>query len=73
MVARSTVKAGDTLYDCHRYRMGNTSMTAMGTWNVKVTEVQERGVIASWNGNPAKFFGWRTVEKWRRSKPKPKS
>lgn len=32
----SGIKAGDVLYDCHRYKMGNTTMTRMGCWDVKV-------------------------------------
>jgi hypothetical protein len=70
-----TVKAGDVLYDVHRQKMGNTTMSRLGCWDVKVISVDaEAGtVLASWNGNPAQTYYRRSVEKWRRSKPKPKT
>lgn len=32
----SLIKKGDVIYDCHRYKMGNTTMTRMGCWDVRV-------------------------------------
>lgn len=70
MVAFHTVKAGDRLFECRHQKMGNTTMSQLACWDVKVVEVHEHHVIAAWNGNPPKRFGRCSVEKWRRSPPK---
>ncbi len=62
-----SVKVGDVLYDCHKRRMGNTTVRAMGTWTVKIVEKVEGGCWVSWNGNARQFYGTRKVEKLRRS------
>ena len=49
-----TVKAGDILYDCHREKMGNTTMSALGVWRVRVVSVDATGAVVSWNTNPAR-------------------
>jgi hypothetical protein len=71
MVAFSTIKPGDVLWDCHREKMGNTKMTRMGTWRVVVYEVNQetRSALVSWNGNPRKLWGERKLKALRRSKP----
>lgn len=33
------MQAGITLYDVHRYKMGNTTMSTVGVWHVYVKEV----------------------------------
>lgn len=73
MVAFHTVQAGDTLYECRRQKMGNTTMSRMGCWDVKVIEVHEHYVLASWNSNRPERFGRSKVEKWRRSPIKTKA
>ena len=67
MVAFHTVKPGDTLYECRRQKMGNTTMSRMACWSVKVIEVHENHVTASRNTNPPRTFGRRAVETWRRT------
>lgn len=49
------IKAGDTLYDNHRTKMGHTTMSCMGEWSVKILEVDtiERTALVSWNHNKA--------------------
>jgi hypothetical protein len=49
-----TIKAGDTLYDCSTYGVGNTTMRAMGCWVIRVILVNtsERNATITWNGNP---------------------
>jgi hypothetical protein len=73
------VKAGDVLYDVHKYKMGNTTMRATGCWDVRVLEViqPEEGdrrrlptFRVSWNGNPPRIYGWNQIRKLRRSRPK---
>jgi len=72
MVAFSKIKAGETLYDCHRTRMGNTAMTKMGTWTVKVLEVypDKQAALVSWNGNRAEVWGLTRMQRLRRSPAK---
>lgn len=65
----STIRNGDVLFDCHRYRMGDTTSTTMGTWTVRVIKVQKNGAMVSWNGNEPKFWFIRSLEKLRRSRP----
>lgn len=74
MVAFNTVKAGDVLWDVHRHKMGNTSMTEMGSWSVKVLEVDADGqrIFASWNTNRPRWWSRSYVEKLRRSRYKPR-
>lgn len=47
------IQAGMTLYDRHRHGMGNTTMTDLGEWQVRVLRVvgEERKALVSWNGN----------------------
>jgi hypothetical protein len=60
------VKAGDELYDCHRYRMGNTMCSRMGTWRVRILEIKDGGAMVSWNGNGPEFYPRRRIERLRR-------
>lgn len=70
MVAFNTIKAGDILWDCHRTRMGNTSMARMGCWQVRVVEVypDTKTACVSWSGNPTKIYRERDLGKLRRTK-----
>lgn len=56
-VSFDTLKSGERLYDCHRHKMGNTTMSVMGIWYVQVIEVnlEERKALISWNSNPDKW------------------
>lgn len=78
MVAFSKIKAGETLYDCHMQRMGNTTMRRMGTWAVKVLEVypEKQSALVSWNCNRPQVWGLSKMQKLRRTpadKSKPSS
>lgn len=74
MVAFSKLKPGDVVYDCHRVKMGNTTMSRLGAWKVHVLEVHADSpsphVVASWNSNPPKKYYARSVKSWRRTVPK---
>jgi len=72
MVAFSKIKAGETLYDCHRTRMGNTTMSKMGTWTVKVLELfpEKQSALVSWNGNRPEVWGLTRMQRLRRSPAK---
>lgn len=58
-VSFDTLKPGERLYDCHRHRMGSTTMQVMGVWYVQVIEVNpsKREALISWNMNPEKWVG----------------
>lgn len=47
------IQAGMTLYDRHRHKMGNTTMTTLGEWPVYIKEVypETRSALVSWNSN----------------------
>lgn len=67
-----TVKAGDILWDVHREKMGSTTMSRLGSWEVAVIEIHhaEGWALTSWNGNLPRRTYRRTVEKYRRSPAK---
>lgn len=69
MVARSTVKPGDVLYDVHRYKPTGGG-SRMGWWRVQIIEVDDLGALASWNGNRARRYSWSQIERFRRNPPK---
>jgi hypothetical protein len=75
MVAFSTIKPGDVLYDCHRTKMGNTTMSRMGTWTVHIISIdtERRMAMVSWNGNMPSRWTERQISKLRRSKPATKT
>lgn len=62
---------GMVVYDVHSTRMGNTTMTSLGTWTVKIVSVDQeaRSCVASWNGNRPQTFYEGTVKKWTEQKP----
>jgi hypothetical protein len=66
------VKAGDTLYDVRRGKAGNTTMSRINVWSVRVVSVDADNKTARvrWNGNPERTYGRREIERLRRSPPK---
>jgi len=75
MAKISQMKPGQVLYEIVRGRMGHTTMTRGALYSVYVKEVDPDGqwVVASWNGNPPRKYSQRQADKWRVSKPEPKS
>jgi len=69
MVAFSTVKAGDTYWQKARVKMGNTTMSRTVVYPVKIIEVHDDHVIASWNSNTPKKMYERQITKLFRNKP----
>ena len=65
------LQPGMTVYDVHRHKLGNTTMSTVGVWRVRIVSVDHdaKRVTASWNGNPAKTFFYGDVEKWREKEP----
>lgn len=56
------IEPGMTLYDRHKYKMGNTAIRTIGEWTVKVLELVDGGAMVSWNGNRPQFYGRRQLE-----------
>lgn len=73
MIRAEHVVVGAVLYDNHTYRMGNTTMRAMGEWEVKILEVIDSLVpgapsaVVSWNGNPPQRWSWISLRKLHRT------
>lgn len=72
MVAFSRIRAGDELWDVHREKMGNTTMSRLGSWRVLVVSVdpETRTARCKWNGNPAKRYSEHMLKALRRSPAK---
>ena len=70
MTTFATIKNGDRLFDCHRTKMGNTTMSRMGCWTVDVIEVDRLGRRARvrWNGNASEWWSEARLSKLRRTK-----
>lgn len=66
----SSLKPGQSLWDLHRYKMGNTTMKSWGVWPVHVVSVAEDGesFTASWNSNPPKKY-YRVPSNWKAKEP----
>jgi hypothetical protein len=65
------LKPGMTVYDVHRYKMGNTNMSSVGVWSVYIIDIdnEKQIVTASWNGNTPKKFYRNDWLKWKFKKP----
>ena len=59
MATIAKLKPGQILYDVHRTKMGNTTVSRLGCWPVEVVEVDPEGrwIVAKWNYNrPRKMY-----------------
>lgn len=67
----TTLKPGMTVYAVGRQKMGNTTLTTVAVWTVRIVEVDETSniVIASWNGNAPSKFREGDWSKWRLQRP----
>lgn len=65
------LQPGMVLYDVHSQKMGNTSIRTLGTWSVRVIEVdaERRRALASWNGNRAEWHGEAWFSKLKAERP----
>jgi len=65
------IKPGDVLYDVHRQRMGNTTMSRLACFTVEVVSVDRVGRTAEcrWNSNPPRTYFEHSIKRLRRSKP----
>jgi hypothetical protein len=69
MVAFTSVKAGDVLWEGHRTRSGQSRMSRMSWYQVQIISVHSDHVMASWNTNPPRRYPISSVKRWRRTKP----
>ncbi len=62
---------GLTVYDVGRQKMGNTNMTTVCVWRVRIHSIdsEKEQVTASWNGNKPQVFFKNTWSKWRLKEP----
>lgn len=62
---------GMVVYDVHKQKMGNTTMSTWGTWIVRIISVDAdtRSCMASWNGNSPQRFYEHSIKKWKAEKP----
>jgi hypothetical protein len=65
------IQPGMVLWDCHSHKMGNTTMSTLGTCSVHVIEVdlERRRALVKWNGNPEGWWGERSLSKLTKDKP----
>ena len=65
------LQSGMTAYSVGRHKLGNTNMSTVAVWPVRVLEVDAdtRSVTASWDGNKSRTFYERDVKGWREKKP----
>lgn len=65
------LKPGMTVYDVGRHKMGNTTISTVTVWAVRIVSVdaEKRTVEAIWNGNGARTYRERAYKKWREKKP----
>lgn len=69
MAAFNAIKPGDVLWDCHMVKMGNTTMSRMACFQVKVISVDldKRCAMCSWNYNPTQRWSEGRLKRLRRS------
>ena len=76
MIKFEKIKAGMTLYDVRknnwRHNLRGESPYAYWPVYVQAVDAEKREVLASWNGNPAKWMSERQVTKYRATLPKRK-
>lgn len=68
------IEPGMTLLDIHSEKMGNTTMSELGSWPVKIISVDKlkRTAVASWNGNPPETWYARDLQRLYREGKEPK-
>lgn len=69
MASISKLKPGQICYTVTRHKMGNTTLSTISVHHVRVIEVHEDHVVASWNSNAARKYFDRDVAKWKVNKP----
>ncbi|MDI3438981.1 hypothetical protein QLG07_05920 [Erwinia sp. V90_4] len=65
----SSLKPGMVVYDVQRHRMGNTTVITHSVYKVRVIEVHDNHIIASWNGNPPGKIFESGVKRLKKNEP----
>ena len=62
---------GMVVYDCHSHKMGNTTISSLGVWEIEIISVDlEHGkVVASWNYNQPETYYSHAIGSWKKNKP----
>ena len=62
---------GIIVYDVHKHKMGNTTISTVGVWPVHIIDVdtETMTVTASWSGNKSQKYHESTWSKWRLKEP----
>ncbi len=65
------LQPGMVVYDVGRHKMGNTTLSTVSVWSVRIISVdaETRSCIASWNTNKARQYHERSIAKWRAARP----
>jgi hypothetical protein len=65
------IQPGMVLWDCHSQKMGNTTMSTLGTWSVFVVQVdsEKRRALVKWNGNPERWWYESQLAKLTKEQP----
>jgi len=68
------IEPGMTLLDIHAEKMGNTTMSELGCWQVKVISVDaaKRTAVVSWNSNRPEVYYERQLTTLYREGKEPK-
>lgn len=69
MARLSKLKPGQIVYDVRNRRMGNTMMRHKDVFEVRIIEVFEDYVLASWNKNPARMYYGTSMNGWKVKRP----
>jgi hypothetical protein len=66
------IEPGMRLMDIHRERMGNTTMSAWGRWDVVIVSVDrdKRTAVVRWNGNREETWDRHSLERLYTKEPK---
>ena len=66
------LKPGTVVWDVQRRKMGNTTISTVCVYAVRVydSDPEKQTVMASWNSNPIEKFHKGTWSKWRLKEPK---
>jgi hypothetical protein len=65
------LQPGQIVYDVGRVKMGNTTISTVAVWNVRIVsvDVDAGTVVASWNSNPERKYYGREIRRWRAKRP----
>ena len=68
MIDPKTIQEGEWLWDKQRRRLGNTTMSRVVWYRVKVVQLEEHGATVRFNGNRhlPEHYSWRRLAKLQR-------